>query len=58
MHEANRSISDTHGLYTLGQIAALVERAKKQGHSLDPGSYLESMTVKQLARLMEEKFDA
>lgn len=52
------SISDTHGLYTLGQIAALVELAKKRGYSLEPGSYLESMTVKQLDRLGNERYDA
>lgn len=58
MNILTSSISDTHGLYTLGQIAALVEQAKKRGYSLEAGSYIESMTVKQLARLMEEKFDA
>lgn len=51
-------IRDPEGLYTLGQITALVEKAEKCGFPLERGSYLESMTVKQLARLMDNRFDA
>lgn len=52
------NIPDPHGTYTLGQIVALIEIAEKRGYPLESGSYLEQMTVKQLARLMNEKFDA
>ena len=44
--------------YTLGQIVALIEMAGGRGYPLEPGSYLESMAVKQLARLMKGKHDA
>ena len=51
-------ISDPEGQYTLGMIQALVEKAEKMGHPLERGSYLESMTVKQLARLTDGRYDA
>jgi hypothetical protein len=50
--------SDPHETYTLRQIVALIELAEKRGYPLEPGSYLESLTVKQLARLMNDHFDA
>jgi hypothetical protein len=52
------TITDPHGQYTLGQIVTLIEIAKGRGYPLGPGSYIEQMTVKQLARLMEERYDA
>lgn len=51
-------IRDPEGMFTLGQITALVEKAEKCGYPLEKGSYLESMTVKQLARLMDGRYDA
>jgi len=42
----------------MGQIAALLETAEKRGYPLERGSYLENMTVKQLARLMQGIHDA
>jgi hypothetical protein len=50
-------ISDPHGYYTMGQIATLLEIAQNKGYPLEPGSYLESMTVKQLARLVSGMHD-
>ena len=51
-------ICDPEGQFTLGQIQALVEKAERLGHPLERGSYLESMTVKQLARLTNQRYDA
>lgn len=58
MDETLFTLRDPEGMYTLGQIQALVEKAEKMGHPLERGSYLESMTVKQLARLTDGKYDA
>lgn len=58
MDEPLFCIRDPEGQYTLGQIQALVELAEHQGHPLVRGSYLESMSVKQLARLVNGMHDA
>jgi len=50
--------SDPKGLYTRGQIIAILERARQQGHPLERGSYLEKMTIGQLDRLTKEATDA
>lgn len=52
------ALSDPQENYTLGDIVALIEIAKKRGYPLHPGSYIESMTVKQLARLINGSYDA
>ena len=51
-------VSEPEGLFTMGQIAALLEAAEKQGYPMERGSYVENMTVKQLARLMQGVHDA
>jgi hypothetical protein len=51
-------IRDPEGAYTSAQICALIETAEHQGYPIERGSYLEHMTVKQLARLTNGVYDA
>jgi hypothetical protein len=51
------NISDPQGAYTTDQIVTILEKAEKQGHPLEAGSYLEHMTVKQLALLTNGHYD-
>ena len=51
-------ITDPSARYTCGQIVAILERAEKQGHPLERGSYLESMTIAQVDRLTRKEYDA
>ena len=40
------------------QIRLMLKTAEQQGHPLEPGSYLEEMTVKQLEALIQGRTDA
>ena len=51
-------LRDPHAEYTCGQIAEMLIRAEKMGFPLERGSYLENLTVKQLDRLTQQKYDA
>ena len=51
-------LRDPHAEYTCGQIAEILKRAESMGYPLERGSYLESMTVKQVDRLTQQKYDA
>ena len=51
-------MKDSEAMYTPRQIEKILAQAETQGHPLGRGSYLESMTVKQLAHLNEGVYDA
>ena len=51
-------IKDPENAYTPEQIKYILEKAEAQGYPLERGSYLESMTVKQVARLTNGVYDA
>ena len=44
--------------YSPSQIRELLREAERQGHPLEPGSYLESMTAQQLDALVHGRTDA
>lgn len=44
--------------YTPRQISAILNRAEQQGFPLERGSYLEKMTISQIERLVEGRYDA
>lgn len=44
--------------YTPQQVKSIVARAELQGYPLEKGSYIEKMTVSQLERLLERRYDA
>jgi hypothetical protein len=52
------TVRDPEGHYTSDQICSLLQRAREQGHSLERGSYLADMTIRQLDALVHGKTDA
>lgn len=51
-------IRDPEGIYPEAAIIRLLLVAERQGYSLEKGSILESMTVRQLDLLIHGRFDA
>ncbi len=51
-------IADPTGKYTVRHIESILREAEKLGHPLEPGSYLEEMTVRQLDALVHGRMDA
>ena len=48
---------DSNGQYSAGDIRELLKAAELQGHPLEPGSYLEQLTVRQLDALVHGRTD-
>lgn len=51
-------LKDPDGRYTIGQIVILLREAERQGHPLEPNSYLENLTVRQLDDLAHQRYSA
>ena len=49
---------DADDVYTADQLYAMLKEAERQGHSLEAGTYIEKMTVRQLDRLVKGRFDS
>lgn len=52
------SIRDPEGVYPEATIVRLLMVAERQGYSLEKGSVLEYLTVRQLDRLVHGLYDA
>lgn len=50
--EINFVLRDPEHLYTYSEVADLLDKAEKLGFSLDKGSELEELTVRELERLV------
>lgn len=44
--------------YAPRHVAEILLRAEQQGHPLIEGSYLEKMTISQIERLLDGRYDA
>lgn len=49
---------DPEGAYTPSQIAFILKKAEAMGLPLEKDSYVEKLTIKQLARLTNGHYDA
>ena len=51
-------LSDGHERFTVGEICAILKQADQMGIPLEAGSYVEQMTIRQLAMLVRGEYDA